>query len=79
MIKHRKLPPDPEGQNDNRAQWAHVAVDAFIEETGTDFGDALSDLLCDLMHLCDRKSVFGKFEAQLDRARFNYEEETLGE
>ena len=71
------LPPDPEGQNDNRALWAEAAVVAFEAQTGTDREDALADLLCDLMHWCDRNG--GNFKFALDRARRNYEEETQPE
>ena len=54
--------PDPEGQNDDRAQWALVAAKAFakrtrlkIEADGLD--TAISDLLADLGHLCDRNGA----------------------
>ncbi len=56
--------------NRKRADWARVAVDAFIEEVRTDEQDVLCDLLCDLMHLADREGW--NFESQLDRARFHY-------
>jgi hypothetical protein len=68
------LPPDPEGMNDNRADWAGCAVRQFQCVTGTDFEDALADLLCDLMHWSDRNNF--DFDAALDRARFHYEAET---
>lgn len=71
-----QLPPDPDGQNDNRATWADQAVRAFRYTTGTDREDALSDLLCDLMHLCDRDAKLGDFESQLRRARGHYAAET---
>lgn len=45
------LPPDPEGENDNRAEWAHRAILAFESATGTDREDALCDLLADLRRL----------------------------
>ena len=72
-----KLPPDPEGMNDKRAAWAGTALAAFMKETGTEDEDALGDLLCDLMHWCDRNNY--DFDAALDRARGHYEAETLGE
>jgi hypothetical protein len=71
------LPPDPDGKNDSRAEWAGAALSAFIKETGTDQEDALGDLLSDLMHWCDRNNY--DFEAALDRARGHYEAETAGE
>ncbi|KKL61150.1 hypothetical protein LCGC14_2198140, partial [marine sediment metagenome] len=30
------LPPDPEGKNDNRAEWASVALARFQEVTGSE-------------------------------------------
>ena len=42
--------------------------------TGTDYEDALGDLLCDLMHWSDRSNF--DFEAALSRARMHYEAET---
>lgn len=69
-----KLPPDPEGMNDDRAQWADAAIRAFTKETGTDYEDSLGDLLGDLLHWCDRNNF--DFEIALDRARYHYEVET---
>jgi hypothetical protein len=71
-----KLPPDPEGMNDSRAEWAHEAIQTFMKRTGTDFEDSLGDLLCDLMHWSDRVSF--DFDLAIDRARDNYIEETGG-
>jgi hypothetical protein len=71
------LPPDPDGMNDDRAPWAGAAIAKFMDLTGTDLEDALCDLMCDLMHWSDRQD-FG-FEAALDRARYHYEAETIGE
>lgn len=70
MRKDAKLlPPDPDNQN----------LAAFMNETGSDNEDALCDLLCDLMHLCDRKPVLGTFAVQLQRAQDHYEAETGSE
>lgn len=72
-----ELPPDPEGQNDERAEWAHRAILAFEGATGTDREDALADLLCDLMHWAN---VYGQdFERELSRATDSYSEETQAE
>jgi hypothetical protein len=69
------LPPDPEGKNGDRAEWAAAAIRHFQCITGTDWEDAVADLLCDLMHFCDRQNFnFGK---ELDRARMNYKAETM--
>lgn len=68
------LPPDPENMNDARAEWADFALSHFIANTGVDREDALSDLLVDLMHLCDRTEF--DFNVQLERARLDYSAET---
>ena len=70
------IPPDPEMMNDKRAAWAWKALEAFMDVTGTEPADAIADLLCDLMHACDRfRDEIGGFEEQLDRAREFYREE----
>lgn len=71
------LPPDPDAMNNDRAAWAWQALATFMDITGADRGDALADLLADLMHWCDRCEV--AFESELARARDHYEAETLGE
>jgi hypothetical protein len=70
---HLELPPDPESMNDNRAEWASTAIRHFQCTTGTDWEDAVCDLLCDLMHFCDREGF--TFGDELDRARMHYEAE----
>ncbi len=65
---------DPESQNANRAAWAGLAIDAFQNITCSDDNDALADLLCDLMHWCDRKGE--SFRLELQRAAMHYEAET---
>ncbi len=69
------LPPDPEGMNDNRAAWAGEALAVFMLATGTDLEDAVSDLIADLMHWCDRHGI--AFDEELARAATHYEAETL--
>lgn len=71
--KHR--PADPEQQNDDRALWAEQALIAFMQETGTEQEDSVADLLCDLMHYCDRDMRLN-FEACMARARAHYAAET---
>lgn len=76
------LPADPDGQNDDRASWAHAALKEFASITGMDTAGEddetiFGDLLADMMHWCDRNSV--SFEAMLERARSNYEAETSPE
>jgi len=70
----RRLPPDPEDMNGKRARWAEIALIAFQRETGTDDEDATADLLCDLMHLADRRGW--NFDIELERAQAHYEAET---
>jgi hypothetical protein len=83
------LPPDPEGMNDERAEWALSTIQAFGTTTGECFYDFdgqerdailqqnISDLLGDLAHLCDREGV--NLRAMLDRAEHHYNEETDNE
>ncbi|WP_226584351.1 hypothetical protein [Acuticoccus sediminis] len=56
--------------NLTRACWAEVAIRAFREQTGTDFEDALGDLLCDLMHWADARQF--DFALALALAEFHY-------
>lgn len=73
----KKLPPDPENMNGDRAEWAGTGLRHFQCTTGTDYEDALGDLLCDLMHWSDRNNF--DFEAALFRARMHYEAETAAD
>jgi hypothetical protein len=68
------LPPDPEGMNGSRAEWAGYALAAFRSQTGCDREDALADLLGDLTHWCDRSGV--SFADELDRAEWHDRTET---
>jgi hypothetical protein len=77
MEKNLILPPDPEDMNDARAEWAGEVLQHFQCRTGTDFEDALPDLLCDFMHWADRHGI--DFDLTLDRARYHYRCETVGE
>ena len=69
-----KLPTNPQERNDERALWAQIALAAFVAETGVDERDALVEFLAGVMHWCDRSGE--SFEAQLERARSLYREET---
>jgi hypothetical protein len=68
-----KLPTDPQERNDERAHWAQVTLTAFTAETSTDENGALVKFLAGV-HWCDRSGE--SFEAQLERARSLYREET---
>ena len=65
-------------QNAHRAVWARRALAAFQEETGLTDADGLdtvlTDLLCDLVHLCGQEGI--EFERVLLRARTHYDAET---
>jgi hypothetical protein len=56
-----------EPTNFTRAAWAAEALSVFLRRTGTDYEDALGDLLCDLMHWADEHNF--DFDAALSRAR----------
>jgi len=64
----------PAELNEARVQWAESALLALASETGADVGDAISDLLADLMHWCDQHGQ--NFEIELGRARDHYDYET---
>ena len=68
------LPPDPDGMNTKRADWAESALVTFRHKTGTDKEDCLCDMLADLMHWCDRYGL--DFDTEEVRARYHYEAET---
>ena len=70
----KTLPLDPHDMNDERADTAGEALRQFQLLTGADDEDALGDLLCNLIHWCDRNHF--DFEAALSRARMHYEAET---
>ena len=70
----RTVPPDPEGMNAEYAELAAASLRHFQRHTGSDWEDAPSDFLGDLMHFCDRNGF--DFEHELERARRHYEEET---
>lgn len=72
----RGVPPDPEDMNDERAEWAQAAIDGFLKSHRGDEDMAVSDLLCNLGHYCDRAGI-NMVEA-LSFARGNYNEETGG-
>ena len=71
------LPPDPEGKNDTRAGWGEQVILRFEALTGCDREDALADMLCDLMHWCDRNGL--DFARQVERAEYHYQCETSNE
>lgn len=53
--------------NEDRARWAHKALQAFSQETGSCMGrEALHDLLCDLGHYA--RSVGLDFRDEFERA-----------
>lgn len=68
---------DSEGMNSKRADWAGTALAAFQDVTGTDDGDAISDLVADLCHLCDREGATYGHSAlkQIKRGLRAYESE----
>lgn len=70
----KTLPPDPELENSNRAKSAAAVLKSYQQRTPVDLEDALSDLLADLVHWCDR--VGQDFDMELLRARRHYAEET---
>lgn len=73
------LQADPDDMNELRADRAQTAVDTH-DEACLDYEDeetSIAELLCNLMHLCDRNGV--DFVEQFHRARANYASETSRE
>lgn len=67
--------------NEERARRAHAIVLAYVVERDEmpsawvdfDVADAITDLLADLMHLCDRETLL--FDPFLDSARIHHQAE----
>lgn len=53
-----------------RVCWAEVTITAFRQSAGTELGDALCDLLTNLMHWADARGH--NFNAALVRAEDHY-------
>jgi hypothetical protein len=77
IFKNGPLPPNPDGRNYERAEWAGLALRAFMDRTGTDIEDVVADFLDDLMHWCDRNDV--SFQHEYERGRGMYRDETSQE
>lgn len=74
------MPSPTTALNEQRATWAHEALEAFSQLTWRTTIDELdnddrflvvSDLLCDLRHWCDHNDV--DFESALNLAAMHYE------
>lgn len=68
--------------NKDRAGWAQVAADAFASETrmdkaNEDMETVLTDLLCDIMHLCNQKGI--DFKQVLDSGQAHFETDLVEE
>lgn len=66
----------PEPTNADRAQWAKRTAEYFRTRVcKTDQCDAVGDLICDLLHLCDADPTYGDARAVLGRAQRCWEAE----
>jgi hypothetical protein len=69
-------------ENLKRADWAEAAVQVFRDVCGGDMDEtALTDLVANMGHLCDRLTAERKdfalsFEGMVEEARRHYEAET---
>lgn len=72
------LPPDPEGMNDDRADWADDVLRRFANITDMHFlkdqPELVTDLITNLHHWCDRNDV--DFDQSMESATMHYTEET---
>ena len=79
LARKGRIRPEDDGRDQNvrRAAWAREAVAAFQNETGQDDSDGLdtllTDLLCDLLHLCDQEGL--EFQSILLLAKTHYDAE----
>src|SRR3954463_15922336 len=73
-VDDSELPRDPEAGNERRAENARDALRTFVDATGSDAVDAVSDFLCNLMHFSDRYNF--DFDSELSRAEMHYHAET---
>lgn len=71
-----QLPPDPEGMNDQRAEWAEDCLSHFMGLTNCEREEAPGDLIANIMHWCDRNGM--EFDSVVTGARMHYEAETQG-
>ncbi len=72
-----------ETTNKDRAKWAMAAVQTFADVTGLDTASeadgletTITDLLADLMHLCDANGL--QLQELLERANRHYAAERFG-
>jgi hypothetical protein len=82
ILNMKKLPPDPEEMNDQRAAWAEDALEQFASQTrhradDRDWEEIVSDFLSNMHHFCDRAGL--NWGACVDRGHDHYYEETLPE
>lgn len=69
-----KLPPNADGLNEVRADRADLAIQTFLIESSAEWDGSVRDLLCAMMHWCDK---YGEdFEEALDCARVDYRDQT---
>jgi hypothetical protein len=72
-----RLPKNVDGRNTERAKEAEKALAYFMSLCGTDPEDALTDFLCNVQHLCDRKpKTYGTLEDAIRKADGHYQAET---
>lgn len=70
----RSPPPDPQDELDRCAASAKRWVDAYRKRAGLNRPDAVSNLLHDIMWLCDRDRRYGDFDEKLQWAYSSYED-----
>lgn len=76
LVKMTRDPDEAEeDMNGRRADWAEDALVHFMFTTGTDGGDAIADLICNIQHWCDRNGV--NFDHELYRAQDMYADEAV--
>lgn len=78
MVPEHFIPPNPDGQNDDRSAWVQHALHEYarVRPGSAEPRIMLAALLADLMHWCDREGV--SFDQHLRLARGTYARDTDG-
>jgi hypothetical protein len=74
-VSKHELPPDPDGKNDKRAEWAGMCILLMHMLSGADNGvESLGVLVTYMFHWCDRSGY--DMDKVFRRSRDMYRQET---
>lgn len=69
------IPPNQDGDNDGRAEWAEAAIATYRSITGSERDTAIADFLCNLRHACDRQGLDWDRELRVGMQHYKAETE----